>query len=113
MPQQPDIRKYLEDIRLGIESIDEHLQHKRDFRFFLDNKTARRAVERELEIIGEPTNRILKINPDILITHARKIVNLRNMVAHAYDSITNEGVWGIVVNDLPKLKAEVAELLSQ
>ena len=112
MPQQPDIRKYLEDISRCIDAIDIHLNYKRDFNYYIQNITARRAVEREFTIIGEAMNRILKIKPDIEISHARRIVDLRNIVSHAYDSITNEGIWGIVINDLPKLKIEVDALLN-
>ena len=56
-------------------------------------------------------SRILQLNPDISISSARKIVSLRNRVMHAYDSVDNETVWGIVMNHLPKLKAEVNKLL--
>ena len=72
----------------------------------------RRSVEREIEIIGEAMNRILKTNPQLPITSARKIVGQRNMISHAYDSIDNEMIWDVVVNHLPKLKTEVENLLS-
>jgi len=71
------------------------------------------SVERELEIIGEATNRILKLQLDIEITSAVKIVDQRNLIIHAYDSIDDEMIWGIVVNHLPKLKKEVAGLLGE
>ena len=48
-------------------------------------------VERELEIIGEATNRILKINPEVDISNSRRIVDLRNWVIHAYDNVDNAG----------------------
>ena len=32
-------------------------------------------------------NQVLKINPDINITSARKVVDTRNFVIHAYDSL--------------------------
>jgi uncharacterized protein with HEPN domain len=38
-------------------------------------------------------------------------VDLRNRVIHAYDSINNEIIWGIVINHLPKLKSEIENLL--
>jgi len=57
--------KLLTDIKVAIESIDIHLEHKRDFTAYLANKTKRRAVERELEIVGEAMNNPLKLNPSI------------------------------------------------
>ena len=71
----------------------------------------KRAIERNLEIIGEATNRILARNPDIEITNARKIVNLRNFIIHSYDSVSDENIWAIVINNLPELKKEIDILI--
>jgi uncharacterized protein with HEPN domain len=71
----------------------------------------KRAIERNLEIIGEATNRILARNPEIEITNARKIVNLRNFIIHSYDSVSDENIWAIVINNLPELKKEIDNLL--
>lgn len=46
------LRKYLYDIQQSIDSINEYLGEKRDFFVYEQNKLLRRAVERELEIIG-------------------------------------------------------------
>ena len=72
----------------------------------------RRAVEREFEIIGEALSKILKIDPDIHITYARLIVDLRNKVIQAYDAIDDTIIWKIIIKDLPKLK-EVWLLLTE
>jgi uncharacterized protein with HEPN domain len=56
------------------------------------NLTVKRAIERELEIIGEAINRILKEKPDFKIQNARKIVDLRNFIIHGYDSIDDETI---------------------
>lgn len=58
-------------------------------------------------------NRILKVNPEIKITSARKIVDTRNYVIHAYDSLQSDILWAIVINHIPKLKAEVIRLLEK
>lgn len=108
----PEIQKYLQDILSSIESIDIHLNGKRDLNYFLSNLTVRRAVERELEIIGEATSRILKLAPELNISHARLIVDTRNKVIHAYDSVDEYIVWKIIVKDIPILKQEVSALLT-
>ena len=84
---------------------------ERDFKRYESNKLLRRAVERELEIIGETTNRIIKIQPDIDISDSRRIVNLRNLVIHSYDNVDNIIIWGIIDKDLPRLKQQVLALL--
>lgn len=66
-----------------------------------------------IAIVGEATNRILKIRNDIKITNARKIVNTRNYVIHGYDSLRHEILWAIVINDMPLLKAEVIRILQE
>lgn len=71
----------------------------------------KRATERDLEIIGEAINRILKQNPDFPIDHARKIVGLRNQIIHAYDNISDENIWAIIQKHLPLLKKEVVRLI--
>lgn len=56
-------------------------------------------------------SRILKIEPKIKISNSRKIVDARNKIIHGYDEISNDVIWGIVVNNLPVLKNEVESLL--
>jgi len=79
---QLEIQRYLFDIQESISSIYEYLGEKRDFNEYKQNKLLRRGVERELEIIGEATSRILKLDPAIAIAEARRIVDLRNWVIH-------------------------------
>jgi len=107
-----DVRKWLTDIVTAINNIDFHLGHKRDFTAYQANITIRRAVERELEIIGEATSRILKIDSTIAISNARRVVDLRNRVIHAYDAVDDIIVWSVIVSSLPTLKQEAEQLLS-
>ena len=72
----------------------------------------RRAVERNITIIGEAMNRLLQLAPEIEITAARKIVDTRNYVIHGYDSVTDDIMWGIIMRHLPVLKSEVTKLLN-
>jgi len=108
---QRSVDMYLLDIFNSIESIENYLGEDRNFTHYESNKLLRRAVERELEIIGEATNRILKLDVNLTISHARRIVDLRNFVIHSYDSIDNVIIWGIVIKDLPLLKEQVVQLL--
>jgi uncharacterized protein with HEPN domain len=63
--------------------------------YLIDLKT-KRAVERNIEIIGEAMSRILKIAPEIKISNARKIVDARNKIIHGYDEISDDVMWGIM-----------------
>jgi len=50
---EPEIKKFLYDIRESIDSIENYFGDKRDFRLYMSDKMLHRAVEREFEIIGE------------------------------------------------------------
>ena len=92
--------------------INVHLDGRRVFQEFRDNITKRQAIERELEIIGEATNNLLKLNGDLPLTSARKIVNMRNRVIHAYDSVDETIIWNVIVKDIPVFLIEVQLLLT-
>ena len=116
MTQRHDIPQCLRDIRNCIDDIEGYLTEtmgeRRDFGVYMSNGMLRRAVERNLEIIGEATNRILKTDPSFPITAARKIVDTRNWVIHTYEKIDDQTVWGIAIKHLPPLRAEVERLLA-
>ena len=107
-----NIRKYLEDILTAIDEINSFIsQYPRRYDIFCNTPILRRAVQMNIAIIGEAMNRILKTKEDVPITNARKIVNTRNYVIHGYDSLRNEILWAITINDLALLKAEIEELI--
>ena len=110
---QLEIQKYLFDIKVSIDSINEYLGDKRDFNDYKSNKLLRRGIERELEIIGEAASKILKTDSTIQIDNARKIVDLRNWVIHGYDKIDDVIIWGIVSRQLPLLNEQIQSLLKE
>ncbi len=106
------IKKYLSDILSSILEIESFMiDRSKEYSTFCNDTLFRRGVERNIEIMGEAMNQVLKINPDIAITAARKVVDTRNYVIHAYDSLKADILWAIVINHLPLLKSEVEELL--
>lgn len=79
--------KYLEDINIAILDIKSHLENSKSTTFaeFNANLTTKRAIEREFMIIGEALNKALRLNPDIKISDAKKIISLRSKIVHDYD----------------------------
>ncbi|MCX6153252.1 MAG: DUF86 domain-containing protein [Candidatus Kapabacteria bacterium] len=109
---EKQINIYLSDILESIEEIDSYFVDKKyDFYEFLQDVKTKRAVERNLEIIGEAVNRILKIKPDIELCGSKHIVALRNRIIHSYDNISYEIIWGIMLKHLPILKEEIIRLI--
>ena len=99
------IQKWLYDIKDAIEEIESYFtDFPKDFSLYTTNIILRRAVERDLEIIGEAINRILKQDVDFPIDNAKRIVGLRNQIIHAYDSISDENIWAILTKYIPTLK---------
>jgi len=108
-----EIKMHLYDIKTSIDSIFEFVGKERNFYDYQKNKLVRRAVEREIEIIGEATNRILKIDPEFNLTNARQIVDTRNWVIHNYDKVDDVIIWGIISIHLPQLKMDIDNYLAQ
>jgi len=73
----------------------------------------RRAVERNIEIIGEALNRVLNKDPEINISNSRKIVDTRNRIIHGYDTVSDEIIWSIIIKYIPQLREEVQKLLGE
>jgi uncharacterized protein with HEPN domain len=107
-----EVKTWLQDIDRSIQEIYDFLPEQRDFNDFLSDLKTRKAIERNIEIIGEALNRILKEDPNIGISDSRKIVDTRNRIIHGYDSVTADVLWLIINRYLPILQAEVEHLLS-
>ena len=106
------ILTWLYDVKLAIEEIEGFLSNTpNDFKYYSSNLLLKRAIERNLEIIGEAVNRIVKHDDKITIEHSGKIVGLRNQIIHAYDNISDESIWAIIQKHLPLLKLEVNSLI--
>ena len=108
------IRKYLYDVNEAINNIEGFMaERSNNFLNFCNDLLYQHAVERNLSVIGEAINKILKLQPQIAITSARKIVDLRNFIVHSYDSIQPVMIWGIMIRHLPLLKQEISHLLNE
>jgi uncharacterized protein with HEPN domain len=105
------VNAWLEDILRSIDEIFEFLPETRDFFEFQKDLKTKKAVERNIEIIGEAVNRITNYkNAEIEIQNARQIIGTRNRIAHEYDNISDEVIWTIIVRELPKLKEEITKI---
>lgn len=108
---QREIKKYLFDIIECINSIEDYTKNIKTYSDFRNSKVIFRAVERELEIVGEIIVRIKKSEPDLNIINTAKIIGLRNRIAHDYENINDDIIWGIIKNHTTPLKSEVQNLL--
>lgn len=109
-----DIKAWLYDILGSINEIESYyIETPKMFEIYQNDLRTKRAVERNIEIIGEAMNRVLNVNSDIKISNSRKIVDVRNRIIHGYDSVSDDVIWGIVIKNLPILQKEIEELLNE
>ena len=109
-----NIKIWLFDILNSINEIESYfLDTPKLFEVYQNDLRTKRAVERNIEIIGEAMSRILKEDKDIQISNSRKIVDVRNRIIHGYDSVSDDVIWGIVIKNLPVLQKEVEALLGE
>ena len=102
------ILKSLFDIIIAIDEMDSFFDlEEKTFSNYCKNTLIRRGIERNLEIIGEATNRILKEDEEYQIENSKRIIGLRNQIIHAYDNISDENIWSVFINHIPKLRLEI------
>jgi uncharacterized protein with HEPN domain len=80
---------------------------------FMENDVYQKAMAMSLLNIGEHANVLTK--EVWLIDEAiqwRKIVDLRNIVAHGYGELKMELVWNLALNEIPILKEQIESMLT-
>lgn len=111
---QRDARAYLLDARDAAGLIVRFTQGRMlsDYR---EDAMLRSAVERQFEIIGEAFNQLAKLDPvwGERIPDLRRIVDFRNVLAHAYATLDDALVWQAVTDKLPPLASLLQALLDE
>lgn len=109
-----ETKKLLFDVISACHSVEQFTAGQ-SFEKYDASDILRSAVERKLEIIGEALSRLRAEDPETFgrIQGAPAVVGLRNRIIHGYNAINNRIVWDIVENELPKLKAQVEQLLGE
>jgi uncharacterized protein with HEPN domain len=86
-----------------------------DFEAYRATELTRSAVERQLILIGGAVNSLLRLEPGLAerISHARRIVDFRNQLAHDYAAVNDAVVWAIVTGEVAVLREECQALLAE
>ncbi|MBD3584062.1 HepT-like ribonuclease domain-containing protein [Flavobacterium selenitireducens] len=104
-------KKYLSDILMAIELIEEFTAEIKNFNIYDADKKTQSAVERQLAIIGEALNHFRRVELNAKIENDKQIIAFRNRLIHAYDNLDNSIIWAILSRHLKPLKTEVENLL--
>ncbi len=92
--------KYIIDIQNTIREIEEiKAKANNNYDIFSKDIIFQRAIERDLEIIGEAIKKLLEIDASIPISSVKQIIGLRNIIAHAYDAVDIALLWSIIQKD--------------
>lgn len=109
-----DSKAWLYDILNAIMEVETFFNDgPKDFTKFQHDIRTRRAIERNIEIIGEAMSRILKRDGSIVLSNSRQIVDTRNRIIHGYDTVSDDIIWGIVIKHFPMLQQEIENLLNE
>jgi uncharacterized protein with HEPN domain len=98
------VKSLLYDIQQAIGLTDRFTMDE-SFEAYAGDPMRRAAVERQLAIIGEALNQLMRLDP---ATAAR--ISERNILVHSYAKVDDRVIWSIVQDKLPGLRHEMEEL---
>ena len=91
-----DINTWLFDILKSIKEIESYFEDRpKKFEDYIHDIRTKRAVERDIEIIGEAANRIKKRDKDFKLENIKNIIGTRNRIIHGYDKISDDLIVSI------------------
>ena len=104
---------FLEDILRATEKIEKYTNGLDCERFRSDEKSVD-AVIRNLEIIGEASKNIpAELKDKFPQIPWKKMMGLRNIVAHEYFGVDLNIIWEIASKNLPGVKPEIERILKK
>lgn len=107
-----DISLYIVDIFIAINKIQRYTQKFTNAEDFKWSELEWDATIRELEIIGEATNNLIK--SQILENHKyRKIVDFRNVIIHGYFGIDEDEVWSVIQDKLTSFFNDLKDIVEE
>ena len=107
-----ETQKYLFDIEQAADRIARFCTGK-TYDDYRGDELLRSAVERQFEIMGEALSQLARHDPELVerIKDHRTIIAFRNILIHAYATVDDRIVWGVVEGDLPAFRASLNGLL--
>ncbi len=100
-----ELSLYIVDILIAINKIQRYSQSFSNAVDFLHSELEWDASIRELQLIGDAINKLLKAG--FLDKSYSRIVDFRNQIVHAYFGIDAEIVWSVIQNKLSQLNDDI------
>jgi len=105
-----DIEFYFIDIFIAIYKIELYTSKFTNGEDLLHSMLEWDATIRELEIVGEATNSLIKLEA-LENKKYRKIVDFRNTIIHGYFGIDEDEVWSVVTEKLIPFSKELKNII--
>jgi uncharacterized protein with HEPN domain len=104
------LKDFLGHMLQAIDRIDGYIEEHSEIHF-LNTPMLQDAVVRNIEILGEASNNLMKRFPEFTAAHPEvpweAIYYMRNRIIHGYVSIDYELVWIVINKDLPELQRQL------
>ncbi|SAL07570.1 hypothetical protein AWB78_08636 [Caballeronia calidae] len=114
--KEPRLHDYLGHIVEAIARIEGYISDMPK-EVFVANQLLIDAVVRNIEIVGEASNRVTKHHREFRDAHPevewRGSYEMRSAIAHDYFKVDLDLVWNTVKNDLPAMRETVQGLLDE
>ena len=109
-----DVRTHLEDADKAAEEIADFTAGT-DLDGYLGNRMMQKAVERNLEIVGEAMVRLRDDSPETArrIPELKKVIGLRNVLIHKYDKVEPERIWHSILPALHEQRRTYQSLIAE
>ena len=112
MPDKLGDRIRLQHILDAIEAIEDYTKNVTQPEF-VANSMMFDATLRQLEIIGEASNRLSeKLLQETSDIPWARVIGLRNLVIHEYFGIDDLTIWSVIKVNIPDLKKKVSNIIT-
>jgi len=107
-------RAWLYEILKAIQEIESYFEeHEKNLDHFTAQVIKKRAVERNLEIIGNFLGKVATHLPELKLFHVEKITDTSNRLMKGDVQVSEDLIWDILANDLPRLREEIHLIIIQ
>jgi len=115
MSEKRDLELFLVDTLIAIQKVQHYTKNFKNADDLLHNELHWDATIRQLEIIGEALNNLLKDESFTALSpkYFRKIVNFRNVILHGYFGIVEEEVWDIITTKIYILDSDLNIIIKE
>ena len=110
---QAEAKKFAWDALQAVERITRFSAGK-TFADYHGDELLRSAIERQFEIVGEALGKLRQLDPASAATipDLPRIVAFRNVLVHAYATVDDRLVWGVIETSLASLQSTLSRLLA-